>query len=361
MYRKLLAIVVTCCPLLCAAKAPAEAEPIYWDIGKEPSISLRLEPGKYRLIVKGMVGNANYGRNLTVDTIPIPGLPALGSVPVPFKAAEKPKAGPAAAHDPSFTERPDPCAAYNTSLTALSNDALDKYNKPDLAKRGAEEQFTFALLRLKSAIAIPPAKCSADADSQQILATLAAASRGELGTFIVERGQIVKAEVLRALGEGSAALKFTYEGSTGKRGSWQASHGFGVTPNNDRQYFSKAGDDDTFAITQKRDNGGVQPNAAVFYTWLPAAWENKYCHFGIAGGIGVDQNNLVLLLGPHITFNQNLGLVAGIALHQEKRLRGEYDVGQVLTESLTSDALEEKVGETTWFVGITYRFAESEK
>jgi hypothetical protein len=62
-----------------------------------------------------------------------------------------------------------------------------------------------------------------------------------------------------------------------------------------------------------------------------------------------------------MTFNQNIGLVGGIALHQETRLRGEYDPGQVVSENLTSDALEEKVNKTTWFLGITYRFAESAK
>lgn len=358
MYRKLLVmvatIVVTCCPLLCAAKAP-EVQEIPWNIAREPSISARLEPGTYRLVVSGMV-RGNYRSQVTVDTIPIPGLPQVSAVTAPFKAA-----GPKPALAPVLPGPPNPCLPYEQMLSTLRDDALDKFHKPDLAQRGAEEQFAFALLMLESAIKTPSAGCSADPESLNTLRALVEASKVELTPITVERGQIVKAEISRPMGEASGELKFTYEGNTGKRGSWQSSYGFGITPNNDRHYFSEAADNDTFVITQKRDNGGYQPNAAVFYTWLPAAWENKYLSFGIAGGIGVDQNNLVLLLGPHITFNQNLGLVVGIALHQETRLRGEYDVSQVLAENLTSDALEEKVHETTWFVGLTYRFGEPAK
>jgi hypothetical protein len=366
MYRKLPVIAVTC--WLIAANAGA-AQDIDWDMGKQPSISVPLEPGEYHLIIRGAVFGASYKRSVSVDTIPIPGLPPISSVPVPGFSQTEPEADGKAGDkpNPQPDKAPDPCAPYHAQLANLVKVASTAFLKPDLAKRGAEEAFSFAMTELEAAMDSPPSfagpppvQCSAQAARKKYEA-LREASKFEIKLLTVKRGQILKAQISRALGEDAEGMKFAFEGSTGKRGSWQASYGFGMTPNKDRHYYSKDADDDTFVITQKHDNGGVQPNAAIFYTWQPAKWENSYFSTGVAGGIGVDQNSLVLLFGPHFTFNQNFGIVAGIALHQESRLRGEYEVGQTVSENLTTEALEEKINQTTWFIGVTYHFAEAAK
>lgn len=357
MYRKRLIATAAC--LIAAAQASAEVQPIEWDIGRQPDIGRQLLPGDYRLTVHGMVSGANYQQSVGVETLPIPALVPVGSVPNGGLGADtevKSVPGP-----PLVDKKPNPCDPYVARLNQLSKAATSAYKNPDLAKRSAEETFSFALAELSSAIRTPDAGCKATTESIRQRDLLSDASTLELGTFTVKPGQTLKARMTRVLGRGTESAEFAYEGTTGKRGSWQASYGFGITPDKDRQFFSQAGDGDSFTIKQKRDNGGLQPNAAVFYTWLPSKWENSFCSFGLAGGIGVDRNNLVLLVGPHVTFNQNFGLVAGVALHQQSRLRGEYEVDQVLSENLTSDALEEKVHQTSWFLGVTYRFAENEK
>jgi hypothetical protein len=361
MYRKL--PVIAACWLI-AVQANAAVQDIDWDIGKQPSVTVPLEPGEYRLIIHGAVFGANYQQKISVDTIPIPGLPAISSVPGPGFRKPEPEdnAGDKSQPPPPLPGKaPDPCAPYYAQLATLVSATSTAYGKPDLSKRGAEEVFSFAMIKLRAAMDSPPANCSADATTRQAYNGLVKASTIELKPLTVKRGKLLKAQISRALGEDAEGMKFVFEGSGGKRGTWQASYGFGITPNKDRHYYSKDGDDDTFLITEKRDNGGVQPNAAIFYTWQPAKWENSYFSTGVAGGIGVDQNNLVLLFGPHFTFNQNFGIVAGIALHQETRLRGEYENGQTVSENLTTDALEEKINQTTWFIGVTYHFAEAAK
>lgn len=360
MYRKQLILTAAC--VIAAAQASAAVQDIHWDIGRQPDISSQLEPGQYRLIAHGAVSGASYKQSVGVETLPIPGLAPLGSVPNGGLGVDSSET--VAPPPPAFTDKDkkiDPCDPYFARLDKLSKDATNAYKNPDLTKRSAEETFSFALAAFHAAIEMPDKGCTAPAKASSQYATLDRVSTVDLGTFPVKRGQTLKARISRALGDDAEGAKFAYDLTTGKRGSWQASYGFGITPDRDRKFFSQAGDDDSFTIKQKRSNGGLQPNAAVFYTWLPSKWETTFCSFGIAGGIGVDQNNLVLLVGPHLTFNQNFGLVAGVALHQETRLRGEYDVGQVVSENLTSDALEEKTDRTSWFIGVTYRFAEAEK
>jgi hypothetical protein len=371
MYRKLLTLAVACGAFAANAPAngqtPANAQAQDWYIGKQPSISLPSAPGNYRIRVHGVVAiPGGYRQSVSVETLPIDGLPAVGSVKGPFSEAEQNgKGGPVGGTPKRAAMMPavgtDPCVPYHQELASLGTAASDAYHKPDLTKPSAEQIFSAALDALDVAIEHPSGACLPTEDALRQQAILKSISTFDLPPQKVRRGQKLVVKITRPLDKDPEGAKFSYELSTGRRGTWQPSYGFGVTPNNDRHFYSKDTGNDQFTITEKRDNGGVQPNAAVFYSWMPAKWENSFCNFGVTGGIGVDKNNLVLLFGGHMTFNQNIGLVGGIALHQETRLRGEYDAGQVVAENLTPDALEEKVNQTTWFLGITYRFAEPAK
>jgi hypothetical protein len=344
MYRKLLLVTVCLTPLYAA---PGHTEDLIWDIGKNPAVSLPKEPGQYRLIATGRVATANYQAEVTLESLPIPPFAQPGTVV---------GAAPAPAPMPFATQ----CAAYEKELARLATDATNKYQAPDLKKPNAEEEFSDALGKLRVQVQSPQAGCLPDPAAVQLLKQLDDSTRWEIGTFTMVRGQVLTVKMSRQR-DADHQQKFSYEIKTGKRGTWFATYGFGITPNNDDRYYSKAGDNDTFAITKKHDNGGLNPTAAVFYTWLPSRRENADVNYGLAGGIGVDQSNLALFLGLHVTFNQNLGVIGGIALHQETRLRGEYENGQSVTENLTSDALEEKILKPCWFIGLAMRFGAAEK
>jgi len=350
MYRKLLVLGMGCGLL---AQQAAAATEIRWDIGKEPSVSVPGEPGEYRLLIYGGVSGANYATSVTRETLEMPAL-VPGAPPGPFS-------GSSAATVAASAALINPCAPYDQIVASKVAIATAKYLTPDLTKPNAEEEFSDARQDLQHVLENYPAGCAVDPKARATLAELVAASSWQPITIKLDRGQVLKAKISRKIGTTTTDRNFAYELSTGKRGTWLSSYGFGITPNDDQHFFSRAGDTDTFDIAKKHNNGGLSPTAAVFYTWLPAQRETKDWNYGLAAGIGIDQNNLALFLGPHITFNQNLGLVVGVALHQQTRLRGEYEVGQTLTENLTSDALEEKVNRTSWFIGVTMRFGAPEK
>jgi hypothetical protein len=48
-------------------------------------------------------------------------------------------------------------------------------------------------------------------------------------------------------------------------------------------------------------------------------------------------------MGGIVTFNQNLGLVFGVPVYQELKLRGNFAAGEVIEESLSEDQLHKKV------------------
>jgi hypothetical protein len=301
------------------------------------------------VVVTGLVRKANYQLSVEVETLAIPPLPKVDQVPAPTTSRDVAPAD-------------DPCATPIAALEPKYKAAYDAFETPDLASKSAEETFYARRVAYEDSYGNLSTDCKARDAVRKLASDYAivlAASRVDLGTFRVAKGQKLKVKVSRALGSGSAQQTFSFEGSAGARGNWVASYGFGIIPNNDQRFYSKATDTDTFEVTRKRDNGGVDPTAAVFYTWLPSERENSDWNWGIAGGMGVDHSNLALFLGFHMTFNQNIGVVVGGAMHQEARLRGEFDEGQEVTENLTSDALEEKVNEPTWFIALTMRFAGS--
>lgn len=332
--------------LLTGPSAFGAGDPFPWDIGRQPAVTQPLGAGDYHVVVTGLVRNARYETSVEVETLAVPPLPQIDSVPQPTASRD-------------VLAADDPCAAPIVSLQSKFEAAYDSFQTPDLDSESAEETFYKNRVAFESTYQGLTPACKSREEVKKLKSSydiVLETSRVDLGTYRIAKGQKLKVKVSRAVGQGAEQQVFTFEGSAGSRGTWVASYGLGIIPNGDERYFSSATGEDTFEITRKRDNGGLDPTAAVFYTWLPTERANADWNWGIAGGMGVDRSNLALFLGFHVTFNQNIGVVVGGALHQESRLRGEFEEGQSVQENLTSDALEEKVNEPALFIAVTMRF-----
>lgn len=141
-------------------------------------------------------------------------------------------------------------------------------------------------------------------------------------------------------------------------GQWLTSYGFTFLPNHDELFFSKSVDETagTFKITRKSNNRKEDFSPAIFYAWFPEKLRGGYGSWSLAGGLGFDLSNLVVFLGPAFTVGHNLTIVAGVAMHKEKRLNGQLSPNAVISENLSEAQLHEETYKPTWFAGLSFRF-----
>jgi hypothetical protein len=239
-----------------------------------------------------------------------------------------------------IAEEAKKCEGLEEALAAL--DAVDDEGK---VSRHAE--------RVRTAIkAADPIACAMKlADAHAALE----ATHRVVGDFTLERGEFLAVTVKRKL---PSEKTWTAVFDAGPRGSWQASYAFAFLSGDDRHYFTKAVDGGKFQVSEEQDRGGLSFAPLVFYSWFPAKTTNRALSLGLAGGLGFEGTDPVVALGVNLSFNQNLGLVAGGAMRRVSRLSGRYDENDlpILEENLDSSQLETKVYRPAAFIALTFRF-----
>jgi len=286
------------------------------DPGSE--LTLSVSPGDYTVEITSKVPNKIYNVQATVSFLTLPPLP------LPRREA---------------TEEADPCPKLSASIEKIRN-----------ATNEAEVKAAVAEVRMeKESCADEPAKSQADlaiGKTQQQLPT----------DFSIASGQELVVLVTRADETGQKRWKVTYQ--TPARGRWFSSYGFAFVRNQDEQYFSKAktGEDGKFLITRKANNRDYDFAPSLFFSWMPAQREGRDLNFGATAGLGFDQSNPIVFLGPMLTYNQNVSLMAGVVMHKQKRLNGIYSRDEEIMENLTEDQLKEETFKPNLFLGLSFRF-----
>ncbi len=79
----------------------------------------------------------------------------------------------------------------------------------------------------------------------------------------------------------------------------------------------------------------------------------------MTGGLGYDLSAPTVFLGASVLYRTNLQVVAGVVMNRQRRLRGEYQAGDVLKESLDLDQLTEKTYRPNVFFGVALRLGKS--
>lgn len=144
-------------------------------------------------------------------------------------------------------------------------------------------------------------------------------------------------------------------------GRWLNSFGFNFVANDDEEFAAQTvtGQQNQFRITSDEDREDYDFRPAVFFTWVPGGWDWTPASLGITGGLDFENGNVAVFLGPSLFFGDNLHLALGAAIHQVRRLRGEYDEGQILATQVAADQLTETTYRPSLFAGIGFRFDRS--
>ena len=149
---------------------------------------------------------------------------------------------------------------------------------------------------------------------------------------------------------------------TPSTGSWLTSYGLNFAANFGRDYFSKAntgtGQDGTFTITQKhyRSVDALQYVPSVHFTHVPAdAPVRNFWTWTL--GFGATQQAPAAIFGASYVVRQNAQFVFGAMVTGMRGLKGDFEVGQVVKENLSSDALTKTGPMVTPFFGITVNFS----
>ena len=153
--------------------------------------------------------------------------------------------------------------------------------------------------------------------------------------------------------------------TTGARGNWRALYGMAFGPGDEDKFFAKPGAEaSTFIITPEREDANKRSDLAAipaaFFQWLPLSRELRDWAVGPTLGLGVKSDRPAFFLGGILTYNQNLGLVAGVPVYQEWKLRGSFSEGQAIGENLTEEQLHKRVFRfQRFFVAGVYRFGSN--
>lgn len=191
------------------------------------------------------------------------------------------------------------------------------------------------------------------AETVDIMKLPVAIQAGQEVVLTVERHAQTSPEVDKAV--------WTFVWTTGPRGAWRASYGFGFFEEDDEGFFSRAGNDEgTFIIQKKVDRGDLAIAPAVFFTWARESGKLSDWDHGPTGGLGFDLTKPVVFVGWQATYNQNFTLNGGVVARPETELEGMYEVGQILKENLTADQLEDDSSYgIAPFLGLSFRFSEN--
>jgi len=207
--------------------------------------------------------------------------------------------------------------------------------------------------------AISDGTCNATAGAEVIARTKVAFKE----TFHLQPGQELVLTVERKANAAKGLKKavWTFVWTTGPRGEWHASYGFGFFKADDEKFFTRPGEEDgTFVIHREADRHDLSFAPAVFFTWAKESRKVRDLDFGPAGGLGFDLSKPVVFVGWQFTYNQNYTLNLGLVAHPETRLDGQYEVGQVLKEALTPDKLEDDSSYgVAGFIGVSFRFGKN--
>lgn len=289
-------------------------------VGPGSTRTLRVEPGELDLRIVHRLPGKEYSIEVLVDDLPVP----------PFTLAGFRAPSGSASLAPLGTSLATGCTKAIEDAFALDHEA----DVPGLLEANPE--------------------C---ADQIRRLTT------ESVGSSSIERGQRIKVVVTRA------ARIWTWIFSAGPRGEWRTSYGFTFVPNDDRKYVTRPGTGDEsakFRIFEQDDREELDFVPSVLFSWRPAtrAPEKWKRGWSLTGGLGWDLEKPVVLAGLGWTFNENLILTFGVAIHQQTRLLGKYskesaEPGNLVGEALEPGQLVESTYGPNLYLGVAFRFDTS--
>lgn len=142
--------------------------------------------------------------------------------------------------------------------------------------------------------------------------------------------------------------------TTGRDGKWYTTYGFTFLPNRDKRYFSRP-ETEGFSIAEQNDREDFDFRPSIlFHYQLPRTHNHS-----LVAGLGYDLESIAVFGGYGYTFNSNVTITAGVAIHEQEDLVGRYEVGDKLQDAIDSAQLVEKTFAPNVYVGISFRFGSN--
>jgi hypothetical protein len=213
---------------------------------------------------------------------------------------------------------------------------------------------------------------------------------GDTLTVTIGRGPVITASQQLDAACGGEKMKLTADGSgrstvaprtlgtwefdVGKlEAQWLTYYGFNFAPSGNEDYFSKTNTGVTpvtYTITRKNATHGSAFSASVYFMRIPGedgftdwtkftGWRSGDVMGGLTAGVGFDFDNPTVFLGYGVGWGYNVLVTAGVVMHKENRLNGQYTAGQTITENLTSDQLTDSTYKPRAYVGVAFRFGSN--
>jgi hypothetical protein len=253
---------------------------------------------------------------------------------------------------PEFTKPfPEPEAA------GAKNNCTDAHQKASkLGELTKETDVGVAVATIRGLLAgvTCPALIAAQIDWYLMATTM------QLGSWNLHEGEELIIEIARLDDKDKKPTKvWTTVLSTGPRGRWVTTYGFAFAPSDDDAYFSKEAGQGKYRITRETNRSIAKFLPGVFFTWLPAKRELKDLSFNVGAGLGFDATNPVVYLGPSLSWNQNIAVVAGVVVRRVNRLHGRYTEDQEIAENLNPEQLVQGTYRPSAFVALTFRFGSN--
>ena len=334
-----------------------------------------IDAGQYTLKYINQLPIAQYTRSLKLmnNSVPAPfDLPgALGT-----KAPPKPTPLSTAACDKQYTDLEKTlngmmCEAQVSQLRAVAASQLASMgcNASDI------RQYTDKFSELTEYTSPNPLPAMVSGD--RLTVTI---GRGPVITASKQLDAACGGEKMTPTADGSGRSTLasrtlgTWEFNVGKlEAQWLTYYGFNFAPSGNEDYFSKtntAVTPATYTITRKNATHGSAFSASIYFMRIPAedgftdwtkfaGWRSSDLMGGLTAGVGFDFDNPTVFFGYGVGWGYNVLLTAGVVMHKENRLNGQYTSGQIIAENLTSDQLTDSTYKPRAYVGLAFRFGSN--
>jgi hypothetical protein len=334
------------------------------DVAANPRVlHFGVKTGDVQVTVKNFLPDSIAKTTITADTV------SINVVPSPLTYPGTTPPGQAALD----VEAVDPCQGKVAKLLGAPDHPGDLQKAKTEKEIGALEKEVLALGGSNGACSAKPddAKKALDTFRSQTSATLdkVTLAQGEELTVSVERQAGVGSDVPEApLGDYVIA-------TPPQPSQWLTYYGFNYISDGDQNFFAKANAGSspaTYTITPDANRHSKQFAPSVYFMWLPAknfdytalrafAWRDSDSGMfgGLTAGLGFDTSNPVAFLGYGVGWGYNVMLTGGVAMHKEKRLLGQYNSGDVVSENLTADQLLDDTYKPRFYIGVAFRFGSN--
>ena len=241
----------------------------------------------------------------------------------------------------------DPCQV----LEGLANDLWHSKSEAEAGQHVGE------ILAFEASGACSDAASKAKAD-----AAVAATRWGTVIEAKIEPGSVLEIRVTRNNAQGvPESATFVIRGPAPSR--FFQTYGFSYFRDQSEDFFTEKNATGKFVIREKARRSDWQPAGLLLVNYrLGGPWTSTELALNLAGALSFDGEEPAVGLGLNFTFANNIGLVAGVAMSRETRLRGQYragDAGTILDAELASDQLVDKAPHSTWFVGLSLNLSSN--